>query len=82
MEEMDEMLRENNPFVAIYNRMRQVLEEEYLQGEAENRSHQFVGMIISSDRKNLDQRRYNSLTTRLSLFSRVSTESHQGTGTF
>jgi hypothetical protein len=53
----------NNPYAAIYKKMRQVLEEEYLKAEAENRPHQFVGMIISSDRKNLDQRRYNSPTT-------------------
>ncbi|XP_046642653.1 uncharacterized protein LOC124327698 [Daphnia pulicaria] len=63
MEELDEMLRENNPFAAIYKKMRQVLEEEYLKAEAENRPHQFVGMFISSDRKNLDQRRYNNPTT-------------------
>ena len=42
--------------------MRQVLEDEYHQAQAENRSHQEVGMIIRSDRKNLDQRRYNSPT--------------------
>jgi len=63
MEELDVMLRENNPYAAIYKRMRQVLEEEYIQAQAENRPHQFVGMIISSDRKNLDQRQYNSPTT-------------------
>jgi hypothetical protein len=63
MEELDEMLRENNPYAAIYKKMRQVLEKEYLKAEAENRPHQFVGMFISSDRKNLDQRRYNSSTT-------------------
>jgi len=43
--------------------MRKVLEEEYRQTQAENRPHQTVGMIISSDRRNLDQLRYNSLTT-------------------
>ena len=43
--------------------MRQVLEEEYQQAERENRPHQFVGMIISSDRRNIYQRRYNSPTT-------------------
>jgi hypothetical protein len=42
--------------------MRQVLEEEYLKAEAENHSHQFVGMIISSYREILYQRRYNSPT--------------------
>jgi len=43
--------------------MRKVLEEEYQKAEAENRLHQFLGMIISSDRRNIDQRRYNSPTT-------------------
>ena len=63
MEEIDAMLREKNPYAAVYKMMRQVLEEEYRQTEAENLPHQTVGMIISSDRKNLDQRRYNSPTT-------------------
>jgi hypothetical protein len=40
MEELDEMLRENNPYAAIYKKMRQVLEKEYLKAEAENRPHQ------------------------------------------
>ncbi|XP_057376187.1 uncharacterized protein LOC130697273 [Daphnia carinata] len=60
MEELDAMLREKNPYAAIYKMMRQVLEEEYRRAQHENLPHQTVGMIISSDRKNLDKRRYNS----------------------
>ena len=41
-------------YAAVYKMMRQVLEDEYHQAQAENRSHQVVGMIIRSDRKNLD----------------------------
>ncbi|KZR98206.1 Uncharacterized protein APZ42_006487, partial [Daphnia magna] len=63
MEELDAMLREKNPYAAIYKMMRQVLEEEYRRAQDENLPHQTVGMIISSDRRNLDQRRYNSPTT-------------------
>ncbi|KZS10733.1 Uncharacterized protein APZ42_024749 [Daphnia magna] len=63
MAELDAMLREKNPYAAIFKMMRQVLEEEYRRAEAENLPHQIVGMIISSDRRNLDQRRYNSPTT-------------------
>ena len=62
MQELDQMLRENHPYAAIYKMMRQVLEDEFRQAQAENRPHQVVGMIIRSDRKNLDQRRYNSPT--------------------
>ncbi|KZS06644.1 Uncharacterized protein APZ42_029833 [Daphnia magna] len=64
MEELDAILREKNPYAAIYKMMRQVLEEEYRRAQDENLTHQTVGMIISSDRKNLDQRRYNSPTTK------------------
>ncbi|XP_045036715.1 uncharacterized protein LOC116926850 [Daphnia magna] len=63
MEELDAMLREKNPNAAIYKMMRQVLIEEYRRAQDENLPHQTVGMIISSDRRNLDQRRYNSPTT-------------------
>jgi hypothetical protein len=63
MAELDAMIREKNPYASIYKMMRQVLEEEYEQAEAENRPHQFVGMIISSDRRIINQRRYNSPTT-------------------
>jgi hypothetical protein len=45
IEELDEILGENNPYAAINKMMQQVLEEEYLQAQAENRPHQFVGMI-------------------------------------
>ncbi|KAI9558408.1 hypothetical protein GHT06_015188 [Daphnia sinensis] len=63
MEELDAMLREKNPYAAIYKMMRQVLEEEHRRAQDENLPHQTVGMIISSDRRNVDQRRYNSPTT-------------------
>ena len=63
MEEIDAMLRRLNPYAAVYKMMRQVLEEEYQRSETENLPHRTVGMIISSDRKNLDKRRYNNPTT-------------------
>ncbi|XP_045023162.1 uncharacterized protein LOC123467195 [Daphnia magna] len=63
MEELDAMLREKNPYAAIYKMMRQILEEEYRRAQDENLPHQTVGMIISSDRRNVDQRRYNNPTT-------------------
>jgi hypothetical protein len=63
MEELDAMLRDKNPYALIYKMLRQVLEEEYRQDEAENIPHRTVGMIIRSDRQNLDQRRYNCPTT-------------------
>jgi len=57
MEELDAMLREKNPYALVYKMMRQVLEEEYLQRQAENLPHCTVGMIITCDRRNFDQRR-------------------------
>ncbi|KZS03775.1 Uncharacterized protein APZ42_033417 [Daphnia magna] len=63
IEELDAMLREKNPYAAIYKMMRQVLEEEYRRAQDENLPRQTVGMIISRDRRNLDPRRYNSPTT-------------------
>ncbi|KZS08018.1 Uncharacterized protein APZ42_028147 [Daphnia magna] len=63
MAELNAMLHEKNPYAAIYKMIRQVLEEEYRRAEAENLPHQIVGLIISSDFRNLDQRRYNSPTT-------------------
>ncbi|KAI9565154.1 hypothetical protein GHT06_008929 [Daphnia sinensis] len=63
MEELDAMLREKNPYAAIYKMMRQVLEEECRRAQDENLPHQTVGMIISNDRRNVDQRRYISPTT-------------------
>ncbi|EFX68723.1 hypothetical protein DAPPUDRAFT_329777 [Daphnia pulex] len=62
MEELDAMLREKNPYALTYKMMRQVLEEEYVQREAENLPHYTVGMIITCDRRNVDQRRYNCPT--------------------
>ena len=63
MEEIDAMLRRLNPYAAVYKMMRQVLEEQYQRSQTENLPHRTVGMIISSDRKNLDKRRYNNPTT-------------------
>ena len=63
MEEIDAMLRRLNPYAAVYKMMRQVLEEEYRREQAENLPHRTLGIIISSDRKNLDKRRYNNPTT-------------------
>ncbi|XP_046655037.1 uncharacterized protein LOC124348808 [Daphnia pulicaria] len=62
MEELDAMLREKNPYALTYKMMRRVLEEEYVQREAENLPHYTVGMIITCDRRNVDQRRYNCPT--------------------
>jgi len=42
MEELDAMLREKNPYAAVYKMMRQVLKEEYSQAQAENHPHQTV----------------------------------------
>jgi hypothetical protein len=62
MEELDAMLREKNPYALTYKMMRQVLEEEYVRRQAENLPHYTVGMIITCDRRNVDQRRYNCPT--------------------
>ena len=62
MEELDAMLREKNPYALVYKMMRQVLEEEYVQRQAANLPHYTVGMIITCDRRNVDQRRYNCPT--------------------
>ena len=78
MEEIDAMLRRLNPYAAVYKMMRQVLEEEYRREQAENLPHRTVGMIISSDRKNLDKRRYNNPTTNeIPVLLKGPTESHQ-----
>ena len=62
MGQLDTMLREVNPYALIYKMLRQVLDEENSRREAANLPHHTVGMIIRSDRMNLDQRRYNSPT--------------------
>lgn len=46
----------------FYKMMRHVLEEEYRRALVENLFHQTVGMIISNDQKNLNQRRYPEVT--------------------
>lgn len=58
IDELDAMLQEKNPYAVIYKMIRQVPEEEYHRAHDENLPHQTGGMIIGSDRKNLNQRRY------------------------
>jgi hypothetical protein len=61
---MGQLLDTMKPYAVVYKMLRQVLDEENTRREATNLPHHTVGMIIRSDRMNLDQRRYNSKTVQ------------------
>ncbi|XP_057381786.1 uncharacterized protein LOC130704351 [Daphnia carinata] len=62
MEQLDSLLRQCNPYAAMYKNMSQMAAEEDLLAEMEGRRPMEIGMIIRNDRRTQDERRYNSPT--------------------
>jgi Helitron helicase-like domain at N-terminus len=59
--QLDELLRRINPFAQAYRMMREIMEEERLLAERDNRSLPVVNMALFRDRRS-DARRYNEPT--------------------
>ena len=62
MKQLDRMIRDCNPYAALYKNMNLLALEENRKVLIENTRPKVVGMVIHNDRRTQDERRYNSPT--------------------